>query len=420
MKKNLAIILLLCLSTLVVYRHSFSTFFAQDDFILINQFSQNSLWQDLKNAFGPPAVSHWRPMHNIYFFISGNLFGKNYIGYHLLTMIIQVVAGFFVHKTVNLLIKNWWVSAGSATLYVSHPAHFVSLFWISGGATLIGFSLLIISFYLYLKNAKKLALFFFIASVLASEAMLFGISLFWIYELFKKRKSPPTYFLTALTSVTIIFAIIKIFLLTPKSTSASYPLEISTQTISAIKYYLLRTFGFAGVAGDNLTNSLLLIWWTTIGWVLYHGRKRIRIADLAMATAFTSVGLFPFILLPKNLSAHYMNIAIFGLVLLIAHILKRASFSVPIIIFLVFLLVAALNINLIKRTHWVVTRAAIAKMYLEAIEKQNLPAASQINFSDNQISTSEEAYIALGTGKAIDFWFRDKNYKYCFTRFDVC
>ena len=78
MKKEFLVFLILLFFIFFVYQPAFLNFFAQDDFILINQFSQNNIWQDLKNVFGPPQVTHWRPIHNLYFFVAGNLFSENY------------------------------------------------------------------------------------------------------------------------------------------------------------------------------------------------------------------------------------------------------------------------------------------------------------------------------------------------------
>ena len=41
-------------------------------------------------------------------------------------------------------------------------------------------------------------------------------------------------------------------------------------------------------------------------------------------------------------------------------------------------------------------------------------------FDNNQISSSLDAYYALGGGDGINFWFRNKNYKFCFTEFESC
>ena len=68
MKKDFWVLLFLAILVFALWYKALFNFFAQDDFILINHFSQNNVWQDLKNLFGPPTVTHWRPIHNLYFF----------------------------------------------------------------------------------------------------------------------------------------------------------------------------------------------------------------------------------------------------------------------------------------------------------------------------------------------------------------
>jgi hypothetical protein len=68
----------------------------------------------------------------------------------------------------------------------------------------------------------------------------------------------------------------------------------------------------------------------------------------------------------------------------------------------------------------VTKRASLAKAYIEQIEKDNPPAGTTLTFADDQRSTSKEAYISLGMGQALSFWFRDKDYKYCFVGLEEC
>src|SRR3972149_7667286 len=116
------IVCFLVLSLLVFYK-ALSVFFFQDDFILINHFSQNNLQQDIKNVFIYPSVSHWRPIHNLYFLISGNLFGRFYPGYHALAFMIHIASAFMIFKVLRLLTKNANASLLGTLIYAVHPSH---------------------------------------------------------------------------------------------------------------------------------------------------------------------------------------------------------------------------------------------------------------------------------------------------------
>ena len=180
--ENIFVFILLFTLSFSFFYKSLNVFFVQDDFILIDYFSQNSLFKDLINVLRYQSVTHWRPLYNLYFLISGNLLGKFYPGYHSFTLMIHATLAFMIFKVLKLLTKNAKASILAAIIYTVHPSHFVSIFWISGSATTIGFLFLVSSFYLYLKNQKKWALVIFALSLLASEAMVVGTVIFATYE----------------------------------------------------------------------------------------------------------------------------------------------------------------------------------------------------------------------------------------------
>ena len=84
------------------------------------------------------------------------------------------------------------------------------------------------------------------------------------------------------------------------------------------------------------------------------------------------------------------------------------------------MLIAFYNIQLTINNNWVVKRSKLALDYIQGIEKKNPDNGSMLTFGDNDISSSYEAYIVLGGGAAIKFWFGDKNYQTCFTAFEKC
>src|SRR3990167_10038003 len=140
---NIFVFVILFILSFSIFYKSLNIFFVQDDFILINEFSSENLINDLKNTIDPSKATHWRPLHNLYFLVSGNLFGKFYPAYHLLTLVIHTVSAFMIFKVLRLLIKNTNTALLGAIIYAVHPSHFVSIFWISGSATTIGFLFLI-------------------------------------------------------------------------------------------------------------------------------------------------------------------------------------------------------------------------------------------------------------------------------------
>lgn len=421
MKKEIIFFLTIALVTFLVFAKSFSTFFAQDDFILIDEFSGQSFIGDLKNVFGKPEVTHWRPMHNIYFDIAGNLFGRNYVLYHLLTFAVHLSVSYLIFKIIREITRNFTLAAVSSFVYAIHPAHFVTLFWISGSATSIGFLFLLISFYFYLKEKFRKTFFFYCFSLLASEAMLAGVGLFVIYDFlfvkgYKIKQSIKTLFF-----ISVFFAVARFIFLTPKSTFSAYQIKISPDIVLSVKYYLFRIAGFAETSGDLFVSILLSCLLFIITVNLF---KKFKYQEEKKVIIFSSfiifLGLFPFIFIPKLLSPHYMNISIFGYAFLVGLALYRLRLSKIVIMLGLFFIINIIDVVKIYKNNWVIQRSNLASQYIRIIESKNLPSGSTIVFNDNDISSSFDAYIALGTGKAINFWFKEKNYKTCFTFREKC
>lgn len=415
MKRNLIFLLAISIVTLVFWKDAFSNFFAQDDFIFIEHFSQNNLIVDLENTFGKPEVTHWRPLHNLYFLVSGNIFGKDYFFYHALTLAVQVLAAFFIFKVGEILTGNRRAAVLGALFYAAHPAHFVSMFWVAGGATAIGFLFLILSFWSLLTKRQLLSAIFFIIAILASEAMLVGIVIFaaWILS----RKSPSDFkLLSVIVIVGIVYAVVKLLLTSP-ATYAIYKIDISTKVFDAFRYYILRILGFAEVSGDKLVSiAILALWIVLISVCLKLFWRNVRPFVLPAIVVFC--GFFPFVLIPSHLSAHYMNISIWGLAMALAILAKKTKTVV--LVFLVLFTVSSIySIDRLAQNHWVTKRSEIAKTYLENIERQNPASGTKLIFGDSSISDSKEAYIALGQGEAINFWF-DGKYRACFTFQESC
>src|SRR3989344_120391 len=300
--RNIFVFSLLFIIGFAFFYKSLDIFFVQDDFILISHFSKNSLWYDLKNVFSYPSVTHWRPIHNLYFLISGNLFGRFYPGYHAFTLMIHIASSFMIFKVLRLLIKNTNTALLGAIIYAVHPSHFVSIFWISGSATTIGFLFLISSFYLYLKNKKSWALVLFVLSFLASEAMVIGVAIFTTYEFLIKRKKMDGMFLLKLIIISLGFLLLRFLFLTQDTIFRAYPFEITQGTITATRYYLLRTLGFAETSKDTITSIILIFWIAAITFATFKIFRRDYQRLILFFIISVLIGLFPFILIPSNLS----------------------------------------------------------------------------------------------------------------------
>lgn len=421
MRKDILVLLFLAACGVLVFYKSFFNFFAQDDFILINHFSQNGFFANLANVFGKPIVTHWRPIHSLYFFIGGSLFGKNYVAYHLLALIIHITSSFLIYKTMIKITKNAAAAIGSAIFYITSPVHFVSLYWISGGATLVGFTFLIASFYFYLLKKFALTIGLFIAALLASEAMVMGAGIFLAWSFWENGKLKIGKPMIWIGAIAVFFAFIQFIFLSPSAAVDAYRIKISPGVLIALKYYLLRIPGFIEGTGLTKLSAVFILWLFTIGVLgLREFLKRTAKRIFIFAALVILFGFFPFVLIPNHLSPHYMNISLWGASILVGLSLVKIKRPIVVVLLAAIVVINFLAVGEIGNSHWVIQRGNLAKNYLGKIQSDNVPSGTRLIFGNNKVSTSLDAYYALGTGEAIKFWFKGKNYRTCFSAFENC
>lgn len=330
-----------------------------------------------------------------------------------------MTASFFIFKTLKALGFSKIGAFIAALIYAVNPSQFNTYYWISGGATAIGFCFFIISFFYHLKKQERLTLCFFTLSILASEAMIVGLVIILVFD-FLRREGKILKTNIGLFLISFFFLIAKIFL-TPKSTFDSYKIMVSPAVLGALKYYILRSFGFPGVSKDQLVTVILLFWVFAIAIFFLNNLK--KYTDLTLLKFFFAVfivGLFPFVLIPTHLAANYINIPIFSVGSFIGMTLSKVKLRYAVVMILAFIFIAFFSVQLIEQDNWVTQRANLAYYYISQIDRSNLPSGSTLIFADNSVSSSYDAYIALGQGDAIGFWFKDKNYKTCFSVFENC
>lgn len=419
MKNTLIIFLSFFLISFLVFGNSLEVFFVQDDFVLIDKFSQGTLINDLKNITSF-SDTHFRPIHYLYFVIFGNIFDKNYQYYHLINIVIHTIAGYCVFLLGKKLFKSFFSSFVAAFFFLVNSSHFLSLFWISANAYIeIGFILFCVSLHFWISRKFSISILFLLLSTLASESYFFGFLILIMYEVIYSDFSKNRVLLIKISALTFLAAIFRFIFLTPQKTFDYFDVGFSLRTFSVIKYYLLRILGFSELSGDLLISLVLLVIYGVLAKRLIDTELDVR--KISLFCSIIVIGLFPFILLPNHLSPHYMSLSIFGLSLIVASVVKMRSRN-NYLLLVVFLIISLLNINSLASKHWVIIKSKIAQTYIGQIEKTiaTEPEESTIIFNDNQISSSLDAYLSLGGGSAIDFWFRDENIKYCFTEFESC
>jgi hypothetical protein len=415
--KPLAIFLILFLFSVLIFKDAFSTFFVQDDFILINQFSQLNLISDFINSFAAPEVTHWRPLHSFYFLILGNLFDRSYFFYHLAAFLIHALGAFGVYKVLDLMLKHKKAAIFGGFIYSVNPLHFVSLFWISGNATSIGFAFFIFSFLFFVRRKFVLFCILFFASLLVSESMIIGAGVIAAYAFIFEKKVLIRAIISAAAAG--VFVCVRQILFVPEVVLDAYKIEVSQRTLGAIYYYILRTFGFGEISGDLISSLILVVFLLIVLFTGISKPKGLSAKNLVFFASIILAGLFPFVLLPNHLSPHYMNIPAFGFSGAVSYLILKRSKKQLLILGALFLLSSFFTVSATTKNNWVFNGAGVSKYLIGKIESGAYESGTSFVFADTALFSSEQAYISLGGGAGLDFWF-DGRYEYCFEFERMC
>ncbi|MBI3341918.1 hypothetical protein HY024_02245 [Candidatus Curtissbacteria bacterium] len=407
-------------------------FFTQDDFVLINEYANGKISQELARVFSYPSVSHFRPLHDLYFFVNGNLFGLNYFFYHLVSFSFLILLTLFVFLSFKHLLKNSRAAFLAAVIFAVSPIHFTALGWISGGALLISFFVYMLGFLMITKNNSGVGLLLCLVSLLASEAMIVGILILIIYyALFKKNSLKK---ISLLTLFGTLFVAFRFLLFTPSATYDSYKIQFGQGNLYAGFYYLTKLLGFSGTGNDLFSSAIIatVSIYLVIKLVTYIYQsftykniwlffKKSENKILLFSFFIVVFGLLPFIVLPTHLSPHYSLIALYGTCLLWGFVFKHeAKLGLSYLVVILILFASYMNTSLLYRNSWVIDRSIVSQKYIDYLRDANIPDGSTLIFGDGSISSSREAYISLGTGKAIDLFFKGKGYSYCFDGLQTC
>ncbi|HVF57475.1 MAG TPA: tetratricopeptide repeat protein [Pyrinomonadaceae bacterium] len=139
------ILFLLVAVTVLVYANSLGGQFLFDDTKQIVGNPQLHSWSNVFSAFTSDVWSfqrgtvtndiplpYYRPLFTIYLTVGYQLFGLWEPGWHLLNLLVHVLATVAVYYLVRRLSGNVTVAAVAALLFGVHPAHVESVSWISG------------------------------------------------------------------------------------------------------------------------------------------------------------------------------------------------------------------------------------------------------------------------------------------------
>ena len=163
--------------------------------------------------------------------------------------------------------------------------------------------------------------------------------------------------------------------------------------VSTTKFYFMQALGFPMLLTSmppylfipTLVAGLFLIIVLTSGLLMILKQIHKQPWWIYVFASISIVYTIPFLLLPNHIAPHYLSFAFIGIAVVFAYCIEQATNQfktayVPFIILGVFLLLQYMNVSWTYQTHWLFTRANLAKTL---VEKKDLvhPVGSEEFFS---------------------------------------
>lgn len=180
MRKNIYILVLVAIASILIYGRMLDNFFYYDDFEWIDKV--RDLSQKPLSIFNPvvhPPTSYVTPMGYMVFWLNYKLFGLNPFGYHLFSLILHILNSYIVVYLVWMLSSNLGLAALTGLFFATNFAITDAVIWPSAYVDTVMFFFYIaslIAFLNFLTNRSPryyiLSLFLFILSLSAKGTAL--------------------------------------------------------------------------------------------------------------------------------------------------------------------------------------------------------------------------------------------------------
>jgi len=165
---------------IAVYFSILSVGFLSDDWVIISKIRHGSI-----TDIGAEGI-FFRPLTVISFAIDLSVFGKWAMGFHIVNLLMHVVASLGVAACATLIVRRPYAGLIAGVVFAIHPAHPEAVTWIAGRYDVLCGMFLAWSFFLYLKSYESgvgnpgvlrgLSLGLFMLAILSKE-MAYGFPL---------------------------------------------------------------------------------------------------------------------------------------------------------------------------------------------------------------------------------------------------
>lgn len=196
--KDVYIYGILFLLTLFIYFRIFQIGFYQDDFAWLLDSQISSM--DLSHIFSLSQSHFFRPVTHLYHLSNFFLFNENAALFHLSGILFHGLSAFLIYKIASYLFSSKWISLLAAFIFCCYYVSHKSVIWIAGSEITFASLLYLLSVYFYIIFLKSkrtiympISLFFFIAGILAKEAVITVVPFIFLLHIQSREPSRKHY-----------------------------------------------------------------------------------------------------------------------------------------------------------------------------------------------------------------------------------
>jgi len=197
MNKNLILVILIVILSLISYINVFDNEFVWDDHVFILDNADIKSFSNIPFFFKEDVDGLYRPLRGVHYTLAYSVFRKNEFGYHLNAVFFHTLISILVFFIILKILNKKSIALIASLIFAVHPIHTERVANMTAGFDLLGIFLFLLSFYFYIlfsknisqkklfKNNKKyfvLSLILFIAALFASEEAITLPLIIILYE----------------------------------------------------------------------------------------------------------------------------------------------------------------------------------------------------------------------------------------------
>ncbi len=328
--------LLLLAAVWLVFRGALDHFLAQDDFVFLSRSAQVNSAGDWIRLFLRPD-HFYRPLpRTVAFTLEWRLFGLEPAGYRWVSIVLHTANATLVLAICRLMTGRWLTSLPAALLYAAHPAHYVSVFWMSGQQELIlAFTYLVamLCYAGYLRTGRRFwyggALLAFLGAILSKEASITLVIALPVMGLVWERnhggaRIPARLRLGALWPLLGMAGLAVVLRLTKTAgiPMGPYAPDLNpSHLLDGLRWFGMEMLSVRHVVGQRPLASYTVLAAALLVMVVLSRGKRSSAIITGLAMFAANLGfLLPF---SQHRFAYYLNLPLAGLALWLAGVLAN-------------------------------------------------------------------------------------------------